>query len=41
MLRHNEEFSGLLYKYDLPIENRPIEFKSQLIVKEEIPNTAV
>lgn len=42
MLRHNEENGGTLYKYDLPVENKPIEFKSQLIIREEsVPNTAV
>lgn len=42
MLRHNEEHGGTLYKYDLPVENKPIEFKSQLIIREEsVPNTAV
>ena len=41
MLRHNEEHSGIMYKYDLPIENKPIPFKSQLIEQQEIPNTAV
>lgn len=28
MLRHNEEHGGVLYKYDLPIENRPVEFRN-------------
>lgn len=41
MLKHNEEHGGTLYKYDLPVENKPIEFKSQLIVQEEVPNTPV
>jgi hypothetical protein len=27
-LKHNEEHGGMLYKYDLPIENSPILFKS-------------
>ena len=39
MLKHNQEHGGILYKYDLPVENLPITFKSQLMVKEEIPNT--
>ena len=39
MLKHNEEFGGILYKYDLPVENRPIIFRSQLIVKEDAENT--
>jgi len=39
MLKHNEEHGGILYKYDLPVENLPITFKSQLMVKDEIPNT--
>jgi hypothetical protein len=41
MLRHGEDVGGVPYKYDLPVENKPIEFKSQLIVTEEIPNTPV
>jgi len=40
MLKHGEEVGGILYKYDLPIENLPITFRSQLIVKEEVPLTA-
>lgn len=36
MLKHNIEHGGILYKYDLPIENQPISFKSMLIVKEDI-----
>jgi len=28
MLRHLEEVGGILYKYDLPVENTPIVFKS-------------
>ena len=39
MLKHQEEYGGILYKYDLPVENRPIQFKSALMVKEEVPNT--
>jgi hypothetical protein len=39
MLRHDEEIGGMLYKYDLPVENLPVTFKSQLIVSEDIPNT--
>jgi hypothetical protein len=39
MLKHDEEFNGILYKYDLPIENRPLEFRSQLVLKEEVANT--
>jgi hypothetical protein len=40
MLRHNEDVGGILYKYDLPIENKPIVFRSELVVKEEVPLTA-
>ncbi len=40
MLKHGEEVGGVLYKYDLPIENVPIALKSSLMVKEEIPLTA-
>lgn len=39
MLKHNEEYGGVIYKYDLPVENKPILFKSQLVVVEEQPNT--
>jgi hypothetical protein len=37
MLRHNTDFGGELYKYDLPVGNRPIVFRSQnaLITAEE------
>lgn len=37
MLRHNTDFGGELYKYDLPVANRPIVFRSQnaLITAEE------
>ncbi len=41
MLKHEEEVGGMLYKYDLPVQNLPITFRSQLMVKEEIPNTSV
>lgn len=41
MLKHNVEHAGILYKYDLPIENRPIIFKSSLVVKEDAENTAL
>ena len=41
MLKHNEEYGGVIYKYDLPVENKPIEFKSQLVVIEDVSNTAV
>lgn len=38
MLKHQEEFGGILYKYDLPVENRPAVFKSlQIIPVEEEP----
>lgn len=29
MLRHNSDFNGVLYKYDLPIINEPIIFRNQ------------
>jgi len=29
-LRHNLDVGGVLYKYDLPLENKPIEFKSTM-----------
>jgi hypothetical protein len=29
MLKHNEEVGGVIYKYDLPVENFPISFKSR------------
>ena len=28
MLKHGEEFGGIVYKYDLPIVNTPISFRS-------------
>lgn len=28
-LRHQSEHNGMLYKYDLPVENNPIVFRSQ------------
>ena len=40
MLKHMQEYGGVLYKYDLPVENKPIIFRSSLIVKEEVPMTA-
>ena len=40
-LLHNTELGGILYKYDLPVVNTPIIFKSQLIRKEELDNTPV
>jgi hypothetical protein len=27
MLRHNADFNGVLYKYDLPVMNEPILFR--------------
>lgn len=39
LLKHGQEFGGVLFKYDLPVENSPIVFKSQIVVKEEIENT--
>lgn len=43
MLRHNEDFGGILYKYDLPIVNKPITFRSQALAikEEEVPPTPV
>jgi hypothetical protein len=43
MLKHNEDYGGVIYKYDLPVVNKPIQFRSQaLAVKEdEIPLTPV
>jgi hypothetical protein len=35
MLKHQEEHGGEIYKYDLPVENKPIQFKYQLVVREE------
>ncbi|CAI2374294.1 unnamed protein product [Moneuplotes crassus] len=32
---HNEEIEGTIYKYDLPIENQPIQFRNQLMVVDE------
>jgi len=40
-LRHNEEYSGTLFKYDLPIVNKAIEFKSQIVVQEESALTSM
>lgn len=35
-LRHNTEFNGTLFKYDLPVENVPIVFKGgDLVTMEE------
>lgn len=39
MLKHEEEIGGVLYKYDLPVENTPIIFRSQIMVKEDLINT--
>ena len=27
-LKHNEDVGGTIYKYDLPVENLPIEFRN-------------
>lgn len=32
---HNEAIDGTVYKYDLPVENKPIQFRNQLIVIDE------
>ena len=34
-LVHNEDVNGILYKYDLPIVNTPIQFRNQLMVIDE------
>lgn len=39
MLKHGEEIGGILYKYDLPVLNTPIVFRSQIVVKEDVINT--
>ena len=41
MLKHMEDVGGVLYKYDLPVENKAITLRAALMVKEEIPNTPV
>jgi hypothetical protein len=43
MLRHNEDFGGVVYKYDLPVVNKPIQFRSQALAlrDEELQPTAV
>jgi hypothetical protein len=35
MLKHQMDVGGEIYKYDLPVENKPILFKYQLMVREE------
>ena len=42
-MRHNEDVGGVIYKYDLPLENLPITFKNAaalIAAKEEEVNTA-
>ena len=34
MLKHNEDVGGTLFKYDLPVENLPIAFKSEAALME-------
>lgn len=34
-LIHNENVNGVIYKYDLPIVNTPIQFRNQLMVIDE------
>ena len=36
-LKHNEDVGGMIYKYDLPVENTPIAFKNAaaLVLAEE------
>ncbi len=44
MLRHQEEVGGIIYKYDLPVVNQPISFRSQqlaLLNEKESAPTAV
>ena len=44
MLRHDEEFDGTIYKYDLPVGNKPLVFKRQqalALLEEERPLTGV
>lgn len=41
MLKHNIDHGGMLYKYDLPIENQPIIFQSMLVPIADEPNTPV
>ena len=44
MLRHKEEFDGTNFKYDLPVENKPITFKREAmlaLVETEVPLTSV
>ena len=35
LLRHQEDFNGILYKYDLPIINTSIVFKSNALVVQD------
>jgi hypothetical protein len=35
MLVHGEEVEGVLYKYDLPLENTPMKLKNELLVIDE------
>jgi hypothetical protein len=39
MLKHDEEIGGVIYKYDLPVENTAIVFKSQIVTKQDITTT--
>lgn len=43
MLKHNEDYGGVLYKYDLPVVNKPVQFRSQALMlrEEDIPPTPV
>jgi hypothetical protein len=44
VLRHDEEFNGTIYKYDLPVDNKPLVFKRDAalaLLEEEIPLTSV
>jgi len=43
LIKHNEDVGGMIFKYDLPVENAGITFKSQqaLALKEEVlPDTS-
>jgi len=37
---HNEEIEGTIYKYDLPIENKPIQFRNALMLIDDDQETS-
>lgn len=41
VIKHNEDYGGTLYKYDLPITNLPIVFRSKnnLATQDESEST--